>query len=108
MHYPQRGVAVLQAVSDDAHRTHVEQFVKSEMLFLHFAPDAVDVLRTTIDFSPHVLFFHRLAQAADELIDVMLTIDTTLVQQFRNSLVFRRMQIAEAVIFQLPFQLADT
>ncbi|MNS56767.1 hypothetical protein D3C72_896360 [compost metagenome] len=58
MHYPQRGVAVLQAIGNDAHCTHVEQLVKGEMFFLHFAPDAVDVLRTTIDLRPHVLFFH--------------------------------------------------
>ena len=45
---------------------------------------------------------------ADKLFDVMLAVDTALVEQFGNALVFRRMQIAEAVIFQLPLQLADT
>ncbi|MNH46510.1 hypothetical protein D3C79_1093150 [compost metagenome] len=77
------------------------------MLLLHFAPDAVDVFRAAIDFCSHVFFFHRLAQSTDEFVDVMLPVDTAFVQQFRNSLVFRRMQIAEAVIFQLPFQLPD-
>ena len=45
---------------------------------------------------------------ADELVDVMLTVDTAFVEQFSNALVFCRMQITEAVIFQLPLQLADT
>ena len=45
---------------------------------------------------------------ADKLFDVMLAVDTALVEQFSNALVFRRVQIAEAVIFQLPLQLADT
>ena len=47
-------------------------------------------------------------QMADELVDVMLTVDTAFVEQFSNALVFCRMQITEAVIFQLPLQLADT
>ena len=78
------------------------------MLFLHFAPDAVDVFRATVDFGPHVLFFHGLAQAPNELVDVMFTIDTAFVQQLGDTLIFRRMQITEAVIFQFPFELADT
>ena len=44
---------------------------------------------------------------ADELIDVMLAIDTAFVQQFGNTLVFGWMQITEAVVFQLPLQLTD-
>jgi hypothetical protein len=37
----------------------------------------------------------------------VLAVDTALMQQFGNTLIFRRVQIAEAVIFQLPFQLTD-
>ena len=44
---------------------------------------------------------------ADKLFDVMLAVDTALVEQFGNALVFRRVQIAEAVIFQLPLQLTN-
>ena len=43
-----------------------------------------------------------------ELFNVVLTIDTPFMQQFGNAFVLGRMQIAEAIIFQLPFQLTDT
>ncbi|MND20662.1 hypothetical protein D3C80_109960 [compost metagenome] len=58
MYYPQRGVAVLQALSDDTHRPHVKQLIKGEMLFLHFAPDAVDVLRPAVHFGLNAFRFH--------------------------------------------------
>ena len=107
MHYPQRGVAVLQTLRHDTHGAHVKQLVKGEVFLLHLAPDAVDVLWSTVDFSAHVLFFHRLAQSADKLLDIVLAIDAALVQEFGNPFIFRRVQIAEAVIFQLPFQLTN-
>ena len=58
MHYPQRGIAVLQALGDNPHRPHVKQLVESEMFFLHFAPDAIDMLRTTVNLSLDALGFH--------------------------------------------------
>ena len=39
----------------------------------------------------------------DELINVMLAIDATFVQQLGNTFVFSRVQVTEAVIFQFPF-----
>ncbi len=108
MDNPQRGVAVLQALGDDTHRPHVKQLVKGEMLFLHFAPDAVDVLWSAIDFGLHPLALHFSAQVADKFINVTFTIDPPLVQQLGDALVLCRMQIAEAVVFQLPLQLTDT
>ncbi len=55
---PQCGVAVLQTLGNDTHGAHIEQLIKGEMLFLHFAPDAVDMLRTAINLGLHALFFH--------------------------------------------------
>ena len=108
MYYPQRGVAVLETLRHDTHGAHVKQLVKGEMFLLHFAPDAVDVLRTPVDLGAHILLFHRLAQPADKFLDIVFAVDAAFVQQFCNAFVFRRMQIAEAVIFQLPLQLPDT
>ena len=107
VYYPQRGVAVLQTLRHDTHGAHVKQLVKREVFLLHFAPDAVDMLRPAVDFGAHVLFFHRLAQAADKFVDIMLAVDTALMQEFGNTFIFRRVQIAEAVIFQLPLQLTN-
>ena len=39
----------------------------------------------------------------DELINVMFPVDTTFMQQLGNAFVFSRVQITEAIIFQLPF-----
>ena len=58
MHDPQRGIAVLQALGDNTHRPHVKQLVEGEMFFLHFAPDAVDMLGTPVDLSLDALGFH--------------------------------------------------
>jgi hypothetical protein len=33
VHYPQRGIAVLQALGHDTHRAHVKQLVKGEVFF---------------------------------------------------------------------------
>ena len=44
---------------------------------------------------------------ADELVNVMFTIDAPLMQQLSDAFIFRRVQIAEAVIFKLPLKLAD-
>jgi len=80
MHRTQRTVAILQAIGDDAHRPHVKQLIKGQRFFLHLAPDAVDMFRTAIDFSAHALFDHLFAQITDEVFDVLLTVNTPLVQ----------------------------
>ncbi|CCJ89655.1 hypothetical protein BN132_1583 [Cronobacter turicensis 564] len=107
MHDPERGVAVLEALRDNAHGTHVKQFVKRQMLFLHLAPDAVDMFRTPVDLRLHALFLHGGAQVRHKFVDIMLAIDAPLMQQLRDAFVFFRMQITEAEILQLPFELAD-
>ena len=108
MYYPQCGITVLETLRHDTYGAHVKQFVKGEVFLLHFAPDAVDVLRTPVDLGAHILLFHRLAQPADKFLDIVLAVNAAFVQQFCNAFVFRRMQIAEAVIFQLPLQLPNT
>ena len=107
VHYPQRGIAVLETFSDDTHRAHIKQLVEGEVFFLHFAPDAVDVFWPPVNFGFHPFGLHFAAQVADKIVNVRFPVDTTFVQQFGNTFVLCRMQIAEAVILQLPFELAD-
>ncbi len=66
------------------------------------------MFRPPVDFCPHALFLHLLTQIGHKVIDILFTIDAPLMQQLRDAFIFIRMQIAEAVIFELPFQLADT
>ena len=54
----ERGIAILQTLGNDAHRPDIKQFIEGEMLLLHFAPDAVNMLRTAINLSFYALFFH--------------------------------------------------
>ncbi len=107
MNDTQRGVAVLQALRHDAHRAHIKQLIKREVFFLHFAPDAVDMLRTAINLGFYAFFFNRFADQPHELVDVVFAIDPPLVQQFSDAFIFCRAQVAEAVILQLPFQLTN-
>ncbi len=107
MHYPQRGVAVLQTFSDNTHGAHVKEFIKRQMLFLHFAPDAINMFWSSVDFRLHAFVFHFGAQMSNKLFDVMFAIETALMQQFGDAFVFRRMQVAETVVFQFPLQLPD-
>ena len=62
MHDAERAVAVLQTLSDDAHRAHVKKLVERQRLLLHLAPDAVDMFWTTVDLGAHTLFHHLFAQ----------------------------------------------
>ena len=55
---PQRGIAILQTLSHNTHRANVKQLVESEVFFLHFAPDTVDMLRPAIDFRLDAFGFH--------------------------------------------------
>lgn len=55
---PQRGIAILQTLSHNTHRANVKQLVESEVFFLHFAPDTVDMLRPAIDLGLDAFGFH--------------------------------------------------
>ncbi len=107
VNYPERGVAVLKAFRDNAHGAHVEEFIKRQMLFLHLAPDAVDMFRTPVNLCLNALFFHGGAQMRHKLVNIVLAVDAPLMQQLCDALVFFGVQIAEAEILQLPLELAD-
>ncbi len=49
MHHAERGVAVGDRLDHDAYRAYVEQLLERELLALHLAPDAVDVLGPAVD-----------------------------------------------------------
>ena len=49
MHNTQRGIAVAHLRHQNTHRTHVIDFTEVQVLFLHFPPDAVNVLGAPVD-----------------------------------------------------------
>ncbi|CCJ93950.1 p1177c; B1177_F1_12 [Cronobacter malonaticus 681] len=107
VNYPECGVAVLKALCDDAHGAHVKKLIKRQMLFLHFAPDAVDMFWTAVNLRLNAFFFHGAAQMRHKLVDIMLAVYAPLMQQLCDTLVLFGVQIAEAEILQLPLELAD-
>ncbi|MNS73022.1 hypothetical protein D3C72_1064490 [compost metagenome] len=108
MHNPQRGIAVLQAFDHHAYRAHVKQLVKRQRLLLHLAPDAVNVFWTAVDVRLDAFIDHRITQRGDEIVNKLFAIDAAFVQQLGDAFVLVRMQVAEAEIFQFPFELPDT
>ena len=65
------------------------------------------MLRPPVDLGLNALFFHVVAQGRDKVINILFAVKTALMQQAGNAFVIIRMQITEAVILQLPFQLPD-
>ncbi len=59
------------------------------------------MFRTTIHFGFNAFSFHLSAQMTDKLFDIVFAVETAFMQQFCDAFVFGRVQITEAVIFQL-------
>ncbi len=100
-------VAVLRLVHQHAQRAHVVDLAEIEVLRLHLAVDAVDVLRPAVDLR-HKAGRRQLAlQAGDGLLDELLALDAALVEHLRDALVGVRLEEAEGEVLQLPLQVPD-
>ena len=107
MDHTERGIAVLDVIYQNAKRPHVINLGKIEPLGAHLVVDAVDVLRTTVDFSVHAELGNFLAQAFYRLFDEALPLHTALVEHLRDALVGLRFEKPERQILELPLQLPD-
>ncbi|CSA66878.1 Uncharacterised protein [Vibrio cholerae] len=107
VHNAKRGITVLQLISNNPHRTHIKQFIKSEAFLLHFAPDAVDVFRATADFSVNPGLLHLSTQVADKITNVLLTHDATLRKLFGDLFIGIRLLVTKRVVFNFPFELTN-
>ncbi len=107
VHDAKRRVAVTHLRHQNPHRAHVIDLTKIDALALHLAPDRVDMFCPASDVGVDRRLFQRLTQLSHHRINVLLAIETTLVQQRGNLLVLGRFEIAEGEVFQLPLDMAD-
>ncbi len=106
VHHTQGCVTVFQVVRQNTYSANIEQLIKLQMLFLHFAPNRVDVLRASVNVRINTLLSQRVLQLRDKIINILLAVGPTLMQAFGNGFIGIRVQIAKGDVFQLPFQLA--
>ena len=71
VHHAERRVAVGDRLDHDAHRAHVVELLEGELLALHFSPDAVDMLRATVDLRADARRRQLGLQLGADLIDVL-------------------------------------
>ena len=108
MHDTQYGVTVRYRGHQDSHCTNVINLRKANILALHLFPDAVYMFCTASDLCLYVCFFQLRMERIDHLVDIVLTIHTTFIEQSCDLFILLWLQIAKRQIFQLPFELANT
>ena len=85
VHDAERRVALGDRVDHHAHRAHVEQLREVQLLALHLAVDAVDVLRTPVDLRRDARAGELSTQFLAQLFDVALAVGAALVERPRRS-----------------------
>jgi hypothetical protein len=107
VHDAEHRVAVLDVADQHAQRAHVVDFGEVEVLRLHLAVDAVDVLRPANYLGLDAGGGQLALQAGDGFLDELLALDAALVELFRDALVGVRFEEAEGEVLQLPLQVPD-
>ena len=102
---PKRGIAFGDRVDQHPCRADIHELIEGEVLGLHFAPDAVDVLRPALDGGLDAGGAQLRLQRAFQLLDVALALGAARLERGRDVLVLGGLQIAEREVFELPFQL---
>ena len=108
MHDAERAVAFGDAAHQNPRRTDVHELIEGELLGLHFAPDAVDVLGPAVNRGLDARRLELGLQMGLQLLDVSLALRAPGLQRSRDVLVMRRLEVPEGQILQLPFDLPDT
>ena len=109
MHDTERGIALLQVLNDDAQSAHIIDLGELDAFLAHLVPDAVDVLRPTVNLGvADPCRFQFLTHLGDSIDDELLSLAPLLVKQLGQLLVDIRMDETERQVFQFPFQFPDT
>lgn len=101
----QRGVTLGDGIDQNPHGADVEQAVEAEFFLHHFFVNGVDVFRTAGDFKVDIVFFEFRTQDIEEVFDVFEAFGAFFVQKQGDFAVFFGFLMAEAQIFELPFEL---
>jgi hypothetical protein len=105
VHHPERRIAIGNGIDEHARSADIHQLFECQMLGLHFAPDAVDVLRPPLDacLDPGAAQFA--AQMRLQLLHVALALGAPRLQSGGDAFIVGGLQVTEGQIFQFPFQL---
>jgi hypothetical protein len=98
-------VAVGHAPHDDTHRPHIEHAIEVEPLALHLLPDAVQVLRPSLNLGSNAAIAQLFGQPLAKGLDVLDPLDALLVEQPGHGLVLLGLQEAERQVLDLPLDL---
>ena len=101
----QRGVTLGDCIDQNPHGADVKQPVEAEFFLHHFFVNGVDVFRAAGNFEVNVVFFELRAQDVEEVFDVFEAFGAFFVQKQRDFAVFFGFLMAEAEVFELPFEL---
>ncbi len=107
VHDTQRGVAVTHFRNQHTNGANVVDLAELQALLLHFSPDGIDVLGASVDFRLDAGRGQFVLELLDDIGDVLLAIEPTLVQQLGDLLVLLGLEVAEGQILQLPLDVAD-
>ena len=105
VHDAERRIAFGDGVHEHARRADVHELIEGELLRLHLAPDAVDVLWPALDLRLDAGGAQFALQQLFQLFDVAFALGAAHLQRGRNVLVLGRLQIAKRQILQLPLHL---
>ena len=105
VHHAQRRIALLDRFDHDPHRAHVKQLVERELLALHFAPDAVDMLRTPVYRQRgHAGLGQFALQQRTYLTYIAFAIHSALGQGARDAVIGVGLEVTKRQILQFPLQ----
>ena len=105
MHDAERRVAVGHGVDQHPRRADVHDLLERELLRLHLAPDAVDVLRPPVDPRLDARRAQLALEPALELLDVALALGAAHLERRGDVPILGGLQIAKREILELPFHL---
>ena len=107
MHHTQGGVAFGDAVHPYPRGADIHELLEGELLCLHLAPDAVDMLWPAVDGGLDAGSAQLPLQQFLQFVDVLFALGAARLESRRDVFVLRRLQIAKRQIFQFPFDLPN-
>lgn len=101
------GVIVLQFISNNLYCMYIKQFIKSEVFFLYFVLDVVDVFWVIVDFSVNFGLFYFSMQVVDKIMNVLFMYDVVFRKLFGDLFIGIWLLVMKCVVFNFLFELIN-
>ncbi len=105
--HAQRGVAGGGVRHDEAHAAHVAYEIERFPFLVHFFEDRIDVLGASADLHLDVVFCQKLREMFLDDLDLRFAVRAFFLELIGDLLVFFRVEVAEAQVFEFPLDLPD-